>query len=213
MSDTDRHDSNRGPVGAFWTTFRNKDNETPRYERFYYTKRYVRAKSEYHNSEEAQIQIGQALGYNVHKSSFFAKLRKQRLRYDGFERDVPLAYLDAIGVKMHELEVCVEADQELFNRKRKETRYPRVAMVRYMPAVYGTYRFPEGTPEKEAISMLRRSEAARFSAVIVYPELLIVMLDRNFTDPVYDFIEPTYTVGKDRLLIRKLPLGMGMTRV
>lgn len=213
MSESYRPDSTGGFTGTFWKTFENKDNETPHYERFYFTRRYVQARSADHTSKEARIQIGLALGYNVEKSSFRNKLEKQRTRYDALDTDIPLAYLKAIGVDMSEFETCVEADQELFEQERKKPRFPRTAIVRYMHAFYGTYKFPEGTGEQEAITMLQRDDIARFPRAITYPELLVIWLESNSGGPVYQFFEPAYKVGKDRLVIEPLLRGLGMTRV
>lgn len=203
-----------GTITNFHDTFKNKDNPPTQYERFYHAKRYVKSKSEQHTSKEARFRIGRALGYNLEKPNFLEKLGRRRRVYDALDTTIPLAYFQAIGVDMNELDTCVEADQELFEREKRKPRYPRQAVVRYMAAVYGIFRFPEGTEEPEALRMLNESNVARFQRCIVYPELLTIWVDRGpDAEPHYDYYEPRYELKKHLIRIRKLPKGTGQTLV
>ncbi|NBB91066.1 MAG: hypothetical protein GVY23_07660 [Spirochaetes bacterium] len=218
MSDYHRMNPAGGEVGGFDSTFESKDNETLAYERFYYCKRYVAGLSLRFQTNNELRNLGARLGYNPEKGSFIDKFTRRRAEWDSFERDIPCAYLEAIGVLWAELDVCAEADYELFRQEIAKARYPRKAVVRYIPAVYGTYRFPEGTSEREAIEMLERSNYARFHRAIVYPELLVIWLGAHRdggggTDVVYDYYEPVFEKKKDRLQVRPPARGIGQTRI
>ena len=213
MSHPSDGQSSNGLAGGFFATFLNKDNSTPGYERFYYAKRYIRSKSEANRSKEDHRRIGQALGYNTEKGSFHFKLTKRRKDYDALNGDIPLAYLDAIGAKMAELETCIEADVDLFEREKQKPRYPRKAIIRYAACVYGTFAFPDGTCEAEALRMLIDSEYAGLQCLISYPELLVISCTISKSSPFYGYVEPRYERWKDRLHIHPLPVGLGVTRV
>jgi len=218
MSDSYRMDPAGGEVGGFASTLESKDNETVAYERFYYSKRYVASLSARFRTKDEIRELGARLGYNAEKGNFLDKFTRRRGEWDAFERDIPYAYLEAIGVVWEELDACAEADYELFEREMAKPRYPRKAVVRYIPAVYGTYRFPEGTSEREAIEMLERSDYARFRRAIVYPELLVIWLEAHrdgppTKDPVYDWFEPVFEKKKDRLSFRPPARGIGQTRI
>ena len=218
MSDSHRMDSAGGEVGGFLSTFENKDNETFEYERFYYSKRYVSYLSARFRTNDQLRELGDKLGYNVEKGSFIDKFTRRRAEWDDFAGDIPCAYLEAIGVVWGELDACAEADYELFRREIAKPRYPRKAVVRYIPAVYGTYRFPEGTSEREAIEMLERSDYARFRRAIVYPELLVIWMKPHrdgepVEGPSYDYFEPVFEKKKDRLHVRPPARGIGQTQI
>ncbi len=218
MSDSYRRDPAGGEVGGFLSTFESKDNETIEYERFYYAKRYVASLGARFRTNDGLRKLGRALGYNVEKGSFIDKLTRRRAEWDGFERDIPYAYLEAIGVAWEELNACLEADYELFEREITKPRAPSKAVIRYMPAVYGTYRFPEGTSEREAVEVLERSDYARFHRAIVYPELLVIRLKAQrdgepVAEPSYDYFEPVVEKKKDRLHVRPPARNTGRTRI
>lgn len=206
-------DSSYGDTtGGFLSSFLKKDNEIPHYERFYHAKRYVRSRSDLHKSKEKHKRIGEAMGYNVAKGSFHNKLERRRGNYDSLNGDVPFAYLDAIGVDMRELETCVEVDRELFDREKNKPRFPKHAAVRYGPCVYGRFEFPDGTPEEQALRMLRESDIAMCRWAVIYPELLVIY-NAGGGEPGFSFIEPRYELWKDRLHIRPLPYGLFVTRI
>jgi hypothetical protein len=69
-------------TSTFLDTFLTKDNATPDYERFYYTKRYIASKRANFTSREAREELGRVLGYKVEKPTFVAKLADRRRRYD-----------------------------------------------------------------------------------------------------------------------------------
>jgi len=198
----------------FLDTFLTKDNATPDYERFYYTKRYIQSKSAAFTGKEARLTLGRLLGYNVEKSTFARKLDHQRRRYDAMDKRIPRAYLEAIGVRWDEFETCLEADAELYRAEAEKPRYPRYAAVRYAAAFYGRVTFPEGTPESEAIAILGEGDTARFSKIIVYPELLTVIIGRGEdAEPMYHWYPPELRVGPKEIIIAALPRGMGRTRI
>jgi hypothetical protein len=198
----------------FMETFLNKDNATVGYERFYYSKRYLRFKSDQHRSREDYNRIGRALGYNIEKSNFLEKLRRRRERLDAMEGDIPYEYLDQIGVDRRELETCIEADVALFEEEKSKPRFPTKAIIRYAAAFYGTFRFPEGTPEEQAIRMLLESNVARCSKMIAYPELLLIFVGRESVDESkYSWLPPEVDYRRSWIAIKKLPRGLGVTRI
>ena len=75
--------------------------------------------------------------------------------------------------------------------------------MRYLPAVYGTARFPEGTPEEEALADLMEDDKARFSRMIAYPELLLVFVSAG-TDarPCYEWYPPELDYRHNRIHIK-----------
>ncbi|HKK49821.1 MAG TPA: hypothetical protein VJ932_12045 [Alkalispirochaeta sp.] len=198
----------------FLDTFITKDNHTPGYERFYYTKRYVASKSAAFTGKEARLMIGRALGYNVEKPNFSQRLDHQRRRYDAMDKRIPRTYLETIGVRWDEFETCLEADQELYEREAAKPRYPQYAAVRYVAGFFGKVTFPEGTPETEAIELLAQGETQRFSKMIVYPELLMVMIGAGAEpQPGYFWYPTEVKYGKRDVIFSALPRGMGRTRI
>jgi hypothetical protein len=201
-------------TSTFLDTFLTKDNATPDYERFYYTKRYIASKSANFTSREAREELGRALGYKVEKPTFVAKLADRRRRYDAMDRRVPIVYLEAIGVKWDEFETCLEADMELFQSESQKPRYPRYAAIRYHPTFYGRVTFPEGTPESEALAMLNEGDTARFPRFVPYPELVMVFLKGGIgAEPVYGWYPPEVTFGRKDVFVQALPRGMGRVRI
>ncbi|TVR02304.1 MAG: hypothetical protein EA403_09085 [Spirochaetaceae bacterium] len=198
----------------FVETFLDKDNEIPGYARFSCSTRYMRFKSDQHQTPEDCRRIGHALGYNVENPNFMEKLRRRRRRLDAMDCDIPYEYLEEIEVNRDELETCIEADVALFAQEREKPRYPRKAIVRYAPALYGTFRFPEGTPEESAIRMLQKSDVARLSRMISYPQLLVVVLGPGHdVAPTYVWYPPEAEFRRNRIRIRSLPRSMGVTRL
>ncbi len=197
---------------GYLSSFLEKDNEIPHYERFYHAKRYVQSRSNLHRSKDAHNGIGRAMGYNVAKGSFHNKLARRRVVYDTLNGDVPFAYLDAIGVDMRELETCAEVDRALFEQEKIKPRYPKHAAVRCGPCVYGRFEFPDGTPEVRALRMLRESDVPMCRWAVIYPELLVIY-NAGDGEPGYRFIEPRFEVWKDRLHISSLPSGLFVTRI
>lgn len=198
----------------FIETFLNKDNRTPGYERFYYSKRYMQFKSEQFRTPEDYKRIGLALEYNIEKSNFLQKLRRRRKRLDAMDYDIPYEYLDEIGANRDELETCIEADMELFQQERSKPRYPEKAIVRYVAAFFGAFRFPEGTTEEAAIQMLLEGDVARFSKIISYTQLLMILLSPGAdATPSYVWYPPEVENRHNRIHIDKLPEGLGVTRL
>ncbi len=78
----------------FFDTFVPKDNRTPGYERFFYTKRYVAWKSKSFTGPDARRTIGRALGYDTERPNFARRLDHQRRRYDAMDKRIPLPYLE-----------------------------------------------------------------------------------------------------------------------
>ena len=198
----------------FLETFLNKDNKIPGYERFSCSSRYLRFKSDQHQTPEDYRRIGRALGYNVESPNFMEKLRRRRRRLDAMDCDIPYDYLKHIGADPDELETCIEADAALFEEERDKPRYPEKAIVRYAAALYGTFPFPEGTTEERAIRILLESDVARLSKMISYPQLLVVVLGPGHdVSPTYVWYPPEAEFRRNHIRIRSLPGSMGVTRL
>lgn len=158
-----------------------KINTIEEYERFFHAKRYIRSINPVKQTnfkitlhERTIIQeMMPVLGFSTMNK--FITLKNE---WDLFQRDIPLSYLDYIGVKRDVLTFTLELDREEYEQVLTIPRYPQYAIVRLMAAVYKNIKIPADLHEKEAIEFLFDfMKGKRFRCCINYPELLSIFLE------------------------------------
>jgi hypothetical protein len=103
------------------------------------------------------------------------KLDRFREGWHDLVRPIPRSYLQALEVDLGLLEDVVELDRREFARVLALPRFPRSLVVNLLPGAYHNRPFPLGTPEDDAVEILRRTakEMQRI-AWIHYPDLLTI---------------------------------------
>jgi len=82
------------------------------------------------------------------------KFRRRRPDWDALSRPLPLTYLSGIGVALDSLMVAAEADMSEFIEALSLPAAIEWAVVRWMPAIYGSLRLPRLLPEADAVSFV-----------------------------------------------------------
>ncbi len=195
-------------------TFLSKSNSNETYSRFQHTKEYLKFKrNESITTKKNLMELGQILGYNIKSSSFFAKIQKRIQNFESCTGQIPFEYLEAIGVKRDELNLCQELDRELFEIEKGKRRFPKKGFHRLAPAIFRTVEFPENTSELDAILYLIKGDLWMLYASITYPELLIIIISAGKKVPSYHWLRPEYTECKRWLDFGSLGYGNGVARI
>ncbi len=133
--------------------FSGEVNKIENYEKFYFTKTFIKKKQEEYSQNKAKgwvTALAEQLGYRK-----IQKFKKHMEEWNRMERKIPLKYLEIIGVERKTLDFTLELDWEEFEKAKKGPFIPKKAMLRLHPAFYGTMEFPEGTGLEEAIEQLK----------------------------------------------------------
>jgi len=133
--------------------FSGEANKIENYEKFHYTKSYIKKKQEEYSESKAKdwiTELAEKLGYRK-----IQKFKKHMEEWNRMERKIPLKYLEIIGVEGKALDFTLELDWEEFEKAKKGPFIPKKAMLRLHPAFYGTMEFTKGTNLEEAIEELK----------------------------------------------------------
>ncbi len=183
-----------------------KINQISDYIRFRNVKNYIQSKSKLvKNSQEL-------MAFSGYKN--YTKFLKRRKDFDDCRRDIPLAYLEAIGVDVHTLEFCQELDLKEFEYT-KEFKYisPSYATIRYMPAIYGNQEFPPNTTESEAIEiLLEHCGNTNLQCMINYPGFKTVLVTGVGIKVRTVFYPPEFTISEKNLQFSWDGSNVGQTR-
>jgi len=127
-------------------TFLSKSNPIEKYSRFQHTKEYLKFKrKESINTKNKLMELGRILGYKIKSSSFSAKIQKRFQNFESCRGLIPFEYLDAIGVKREELNLCRELDMEIFEIEKTKPRFPNRGFHTLAPAIFRVTEFLEHT--------------------------------------------------------------------
>ncbi len=130
------------------------------YEQYYHAKGYIRRKSErYKDSRKPNAELLPLMSRAGYAK--YAKFRAHRASWDQCRKDVPLAYLHAIGVDLKVLGFSVSLDREEYDRVSRVPCSPRYFTARLMPTVYRSIGLPDGIGEDEATEMVKRYAAEK----------------------------------------------------
>lgn len=170
-----------------------KINSIKDYKRLRNTKAYIRHRS---SGIESTEELMKKSGY-----ANLNKFKKHRKEFENLERNIPLAYLDAIGVNYATLKFCGELDQEEFDIARGiEDLHPQFAMVRLMTTIYSNIEFPEGTTEKQAIEyLINYSAETGKKCVINYRDFKTVTVDPEGRVKIV-YHPPSFRITKSYLI-------------
>jgi len=133
--------------------FSGEVNKIENYEKFYFTKTFIKKKQEEYSQNKAKdwvTELAEEIGYRK-----IQKFKKHMEEWNRMGRKIPLKYLEIIGVERKTLDFTLELDWEEFEKAKKGPFIPKKAMLRLHPAFYGTMEFPEGTGLEEAIEQLK----------------------------------------------------------
>jgi len=133
--------------------FSGEVNKIESYEKFYYTKSYIKKKKDEYSQGKGNdwvTELAEQIGYRK-----IQKFKKHMEEWNRMERKIPYKYLEIIGVERKALDFTLELDCEEFEKAKKGPFIPKKAMLRLHPAFYRTMEFPEGTDLEEAIEQLK----------------------------------------------------------
>ncbi len=149
----------------------NGINTIGEYERFRHTKAYVKQKSA---ACLDRHDVMRKAGY-VH----FEKFTQHRKEFDNLNRNIPLKYLDAVAADRDTIGFCSELDmQEFLYTKDTIDLYPEYATVRIYFCIHQSIAFPPGTPEKDAVEIVRDyTHENRIRACINYVGLKTIAVE------------------------------------
>lgn len=196
----------------FLTIFEPKTTTVYGYERLGRCKAHLRAKSERCWSRSEHERIGALLGYNTSKGGFTDRFAARRREYGQLQRDVPLAYLDAIGADRAELFRCLADDFRAYEDALFAPRFPKGAGVRLMPTVYIAEYFESGTLERRAIQILAEKHPTRV-CTIHYGDLLLVTVHRRVRTASYSAQPPELRFTSTALTTAAAWRNVGQTRL
>lgn len=206
MSSSDTHIHHQVP----WLSART--NECEPFSRFSSTRAYITQRSGVAQGRSETLERTRALM----RASGYAKLckfRKHRERWRQLERDVPLTYLDALGVDREVLQFTVAHDADLHSLELQKPRFPRFASARLMACVYKSHEFPAGTTEVEAIETLKELvQEIRVPWFINYPELLSVWVGPDGGD-IQRLYTPSVTFTRHAAVFSRGGRRLGMVSV
>jgi len=187
-----------------------QSNRVEGYERFRHAREYIREKSDswkdLGSNAEQMRELMLACGYND-----LEKFRKHRLEWDNLERQVPIAYLDAVGVDLETLKLKVKLDHDEYQSVLGVPLYPRYGTIRYMGGVYGSFPFPDDAPEVDAVLMLQEySRVNKRQCCINYPDVKSIWInpDGNVFTTYY---EPAIRITKKFVIALGSGIGIGRT--
>lgn len=140
------------------------------YQRFRNTKSYISSRS---SRFETTRELMEKSGY-----AKLNKFRSHRKEFDDMSRDIPLGYLEAIGINSATFRFCNELDYEEFESARNiEVLYPEYGTVRYMACVYSSVKFPSKLTEDMAVEYLQDHYGSKgFICWINYPDFKTVLI-------------------------------------
>ncbi len=182
-------------------------NEIKDYNRFYYTKAYLKQKSgdlTFFKNQTGDIKkLAIKSGYKN-----FNKFIQHRKEWHILERKIPLAYLKAIGVDLDVLEFTTELDKEAYEKVLSIPLYPKYFMLKITPLAVSK-PFPPGLSENEAIEYLKDFAYGKKLCLIHYPSIKTIGVrpDRSTFTSYYEpgikitreYAIPTYSgpdIGK-----------------
>ena len=130
------------------------------------------------------------------------KFIRHRKEWDNLERNIPLDYLNHIGIDLNTLKTTVEIDQEEYEDVLKLPLYPKYFTVRYMPTIYGSVKLPDNCLETEAIEIVKNfSKKTGLKCNINYLNLKTILIER---DNVYvAYYKPEIRITNKLLIISK----------
>lgn len=143
------------------------------------------------------------------------KFQSHRKEFDSCKRDIPLQYLEAIGVDVKTVTFCQELDKEEFERtKALQNLTPKHAIVRYMAAVYGSKSFPPNTSEAEAIEILRAfCQETKLLCAINYPSFKTIYISNAGETVLETYYPPEIQFTKEKLVLAEDGHGIGQTKI
>ena len=187
-------------------------NTVEDYECFYHTKSYIQQKSDlikddYKNNEAIENLMLQ-MGYKN-----WIKFREHRIEWDNLIRNIPLKYLKELDVDVDIIKLTIELDQQEYQDALQIPLYPKCAVIRYMAAVYGTFKFPRDTPENEAVVMIQDfQKKKRFRCCINFPTIKTIWLEPDGKIST-SYYEPKIRYTKCWLMISENGKGIGKSYI
>jgi len=201
-----------GKIIPWWSA--RKINEVGSYKRFLHTKAYIQQKSAEHkdsgrNNPTIQV-LMEKCGYKK-----VEKFRAHRREWDNLERDIPLAYLRAIGVDLAVLKFTAKLDVEEYERALKSPLHPKCITVRWMAAVYSDFALPPETSETDAILFAQkfmREHKIELRCCIKYPDLKTIYIEPDGT-VCTTYYRPSLRLTRTKAIFRTGGKDIGISRL
>ena len=187
-------------------------NRVEDYEQHYHTRAYVRQKSDSFGTLDSNREKVQEL-MNTCGYKDFEKFCAHRQAWDALIGEVPLVYLDAIGVELEAIDLIVETDQEEYRKVLQIPRYPKAGTVRLMGGFYRDFKFPDNTPEADAILMLQEySHENNLQCCINYRDILTIWIqpDGRITHAYY---KPSFRLARRYVVFSTSKDMVGKVRI
>ncbi len=170
-------------------------NKVSDYERFRNTRSFIREKSlsisnnRWKDADSCELM--KKCGYrNYHK------LFDHRIDWNDLRRWVPLVYLGAIGADLETIDYVVRLDQDEYDQALRIPLFPKYAVVRIMPAIYSQQNLPPGTPEDEAIQIIKKySLKNKLRCCIKIPDIKTIWIEPDGKDFV-TYYRPSFRITK-----------------
>ncbi len=115
----------------------------------------------------------QACKLKASKSQYLCGMQKS---WDKLSAEkIPTAYLDYINANREKIESCAEQDMQNFLHFAKQEISPKTFIIRYIPAVYGGGKLPEGMSLEDATEFVRQKiQGKNLSFCFNFPQLKTV---------------------------------------
>ncbi|RLE15733.1 MAG: hypothetical protein DRJ08_04965 [Acidobacteria bacterium] len=183
-----------------------KFNKIDEYTRFYHLKTLIKSKSE---KVSTTSELAKLCGY---KDAF--KFNGHRKQFDELRRNVPVDYLNAIGIDLEELKRCAEVDMKEFERlKELQPLYPRYGIERIMPGIYNNIEIPDGTIEENAVEMVKSYAKEKMHRCnINYPSFKTIWIEPS-GKVLTIYYPPTYRITKHMLIVEESGENIGQSNL
>ncbi|MFA5032872.1 MAG: hypothetical protein WC614_07625 [bacterium] len=166
---------------------------------------YLKQKLETCGKDDTELML--ATGYaNLRKFEF------HRAQWHYLKRQIPISYLEAIGVDMEILKYVVELDNENYQKAIKLPRFPACYIRRLMAAFYQTVELPDCTSEKDAIELIQKTEGSH-RCCINYPGLLGLYIEPDGKVDEIHYVPSMEIINKHFVKFRSDGSSVGTMRL
>jgi hypothetical protein len=186
-------------------------NSVDDYERLFHLKSYIKEKSgrfEYDRKKNPVL-------LDLMKKSGYAKYQKfqtHRKCWENLERNIPLAYLKAIGGDIDTIRQIFKTDVEEYDRALKVALFPKYWTVRIFAAMYQSRKFPPNIAEDEAIEFLKTFSAEKkLRCCINYPSIKTIWIEDFGKEVKYSYYRPAIKFTKNMLILSNDGSGIGVS--
>ena len=171
------------------------------YEMFFHTSRFITDKSkgfDIYSDDQEKLRLRQLLGLDDER--YFTI---EREAWNSVKKDIPLAYLNAIGADLKTIEFTLELDLEEYEKETVRSSSIRFASTKIMKGLYQHLSLPLDITDEKAVEIMKAfSVEIGQKSAIHYPELKLIVFHSDGSIEQKDFVPVLEQMGDS--LVRKI---------